>query len=225
LASTVGVKNPYRYRGYRYDTETGLYYLQSRYYDPGAKRFVNADGYVSTGQGVLGNNMFAYCGNNPVNCIDPIGTYKIPMLQNVLHDCSKPIIYKENIMEKWAKEGVIYESNGSGKGGKIINSYKITDFAELYSYAYYLVMKSEYSDDFLGSVEGVVFEWEVHNFIYYFGPEVWNDNATDVEFGATIFDDPHEGLNFIMWEAFRWLCPIQHFLDLLIYLDSNNNVI
>ena len=58
--------NPIRYRGYYYDTETGFYYLNSRYYDPETCRFVNADGYTSTGQGLLGNNMFAYCLNNPV---------------------------------------------------------------------------------------------------------------------------------------------------------------
>ena len=52
--------------GYVYDSETDLYYLQSRYYDPGMGRFLNADVYTSTGQGVLGSNMFAYCGNNPV---------------------------------------------------------------------------------------------------------------------------------------------------------------
>ena len=66
--------NPLRYRGYVYDMETGLYYLQSRYYDPEIGRFINADAFVSTGQGVLGNNMFAYCGNNPVNNVDPLGT-------------------------------------------------------------------------------------------------------------------------------------------------------
>jgi RHS repeat-associated protein len=73
LAGTVGRYNPLRYRGYVYDTETGLYYLQSRYYNPETGRFVNADGYVATGQGLLGNNMFAYCGNNPVNSSDPTG--------------------------------------------------------------------------------------------------------------------------------------------------------
>ena len=46
--------------------ETGFYYLQSRYYDPALGRFLNADSYASTGQGFLGYNMFAYCGNNPV---------------------------------------------------------------------------------------------------------------------------------------------------------------
>ena len=49
--------NPLRYRGYVYDTETGFYYLQSRYYDPELSRFVNAYAFVSTGQGLLGNNM------------------------------------------------------------------------------------------------------------------------------------------------------------------------
>ena len=73
LASTLGVDNPLRYRGYYYDTETGLYYLQSRYYDPELCRFINADSYASTGQGILGYNMFVYCGNNPVNMYDPDG--------------------------------------------------------------------------------------------------------------------------------------------------------
>ena len=59
--------------GYYYDSDLGFYYLQSRYYDPGVKRFINADGYVSTGQGLLGYNMFAYCGNNPVMYTDPSG--------------------------------------------------------------------------------------------------------------------------------------------------------
>lgn len=44
--------------------------MQSRYYDPAIGRFLNADGYASTGQGILGCNMFAYCGNSPVNCFD-----------------------------------------------------------------------------------------------------------------------------------------------------------
>ncbi len=67
--------NPIRYRGYYYDIETGFYYLQSRYYDPVTQRFLNADGLVSTGQGILGTNMFAYCGNNPVNLKDSTGQF------------------------------------------------------------------------------------------------------------------------------------------------------
>ena len=70
---TLADANPLRYRGYYYDRETGLYYLQSRYYNPKWGRFLNADSYISTGQGIIGNNMFAYCLNNPVNYIDRDG--------------------------------------------------------------------------------------------------------------------------------------------------------
>ncbi|MBQ3182190.1 MAG: glycoside hydrolase family protein [Clostridia bacterium] len=66
--------NPIRYRSYDYDTETMFYYLQSRYYDPYLGRFINTDGYMSTGQGFEGYNMYAYCGNNPVNRVDIMGT-------------------------------------------------------------------------------------------------------------------------------------------------------
>ena len=73
MADTLGKINPLRYRGYIYDAETELYYLQSRYYDPQVGRFLNADALVSTGEGLLGNNMFAYCLNNPTNRIDIAG--------------------------------------------------------------------------------------------------------------------------------------------------------
>ena len=63
--------------GYYYDSETGMYYLNSRYYHPQIGRFINADGYVQTGQGMLDKNMFAYCLNNPVNRIDINGNFSI----------------------------------------------------------------------------------------------------------------------------------------------------
>ena len=72
-ASTVGAANPIRYRGYYYDTETGFYLTGTRYYDPVVGRFINADSTVSTGQGLIGTNMFAYCGNNPICRYDPTG--------------------------------------------------------------------------------------------------------------------------------------------------------
>ncbi|MBP1587918.1 MAG: RHS repeat-associated core domain-containing protein [Clostridia bacterium] len=65
--------NSLRYRGYVYDTETKLYYLQSRYYDPQTERFISPDVFVSTGQGIVGHNMFAYCDNNSVNRVDSTG--------------------------------------------------------------------------------------------------------------------------------------------------------
>ena len=71
----VSFYNPFRYRGYYYDYGIGFYYLQSRYYNPQWGRFLNADGYVSTGTGLLGYNMFAYCNNNPVMFTDPTGEF------------------------------------------------------------------------------------------------------------------------------------------------------
>lgn len=67
--------NPITYRSYYNDNIVGMnmYYLNSRYYMADWGRFVSADSYVQTGQGMLDKNMFAYCGNNPVNYVDPDG--------------------------------------------------------------------------------------------------------------------------------------------------------
>lgn len=68
----LGTLNPIRYRGYYYDEETGLYYVSSRYYDPEIGRWINADVMFDT-ETVLGFNLFAYCGNNPIMYLDPTG--------------------------------------------------------------------------------------------------------------------------------------------------------
>ena len=70
----IGNLNPFRYRGYYYDTESGFYYLMSRYYDPVTHRFINADGYFRSGGDILDANMSAYCANNPIMNWDPTGT-------------------------------------------------------------------------------------------------------------------------------------------------------
>ncbi|WBW96815.1 RHS repeat domain-containing protein [Oceanirhabdus sp. W0125-5] len=69
----VGYKNPYRYRGYRYDNETKLYYLNSRYYNSEWGRFVNADALAGVLGEILSHNVFVYCKNNPINMSDPSG--------------------------------------------------------------------------------------------------------------------------------------------------------
>ncbi|MCL1791933.1 MAG: RHS repeat-associated core domain-containing protein, partial [Peptococcaceae bacterium] len=73
--------NPFRYRGYYFDVETGLYYLGSRYYDPETGRFINSDGILCEAGNVKGNNMFVFVFNNPINMTDEDGLW--PSWSNV----------------------------------------------------------------------------------------------------------------------------------------------
>lgn len=78
----IGHINPLRYRGYYYDRETRLYYLQSRYYDFANCRFINADGLFA--DSFIGTNLFAYCVNNPVNTVDYTGNFAITVTAALL---------------------------------------------------------------------------------------------------------------------------------------------
>lgn len=77
LAGTIGVKNPYRYRSYRYDAESGLYALQSRYYNPQIGRFFNADDAFYEQNGLFRCNLFTYCINSPINHHDLGGNFAV----------------------------------------------------------------------------------------------------------------------------------------------------
>ncbi len=98
--------NPFRYRGYYYDTETQFYYLQSRYYDPVTGRFLNADGYINANGDLIGFNMYAYCSNNPVMYTDPSG--------NIAGDVLSPQL-KEDLFDPG--------SVGGGGGAGVIPLY------------------------------------------------------------------------------------------------------
>lgn len=82
-SGSMAGSNPFRYRGYYYDTETGFYYLQNRYYDPEIRRFINADKLELTPElsQVVGQlNLYAYCNNNPVMNTDPNGENVVSFL-------------------------------------------------------------------------------------------------------------------------------------------------
>ena len=73
--NVVGQYNPIRYRGYYYDTDTGFYYLQSRYYDPAIKRFINSDdtNLIGANGDFISLNPYTYCLNNPILMVDSSG--------------------------------------------------------------------------------------------------------------------------------------------------------
>ena len=103
--------NPLRYLGYYYDNETGFYYLQSRYYDPANRRFINADLLASTGQGFTGTNMFAYCVNNPVVLGDYEGTDAILIIdEDAVHGNGHVCFMVQNNEGAWN-----YYSFGPGR--------------------------------------------------------------------------------------------------------------
>ena len=82
-SSNIGIINPYRYRSYRYDTEIGLYYLNSRYYNPEWGRFINFDNYGGQVGELLSHNGYAYCMNNPVNREDPTGLFWLELFEAI----------------------------------------------------------------------------------------------------------------------------------------------
>ena len=123
LASTnLGVQNSIRYRGYVYDTETGLYYLQSRYYDPETGRFLNADDvdYIGYSGEQLSYNAFAYCENNPIDLVDHNGKF------------AKWIYNKFKTFKNYIVGfGVQFECSGSGLGVTIGMGVEIIYFPHL----------------------------------------------------------------------------------------------
>ena len=148
LATTLGADNPFRYRGYYCDTETGLYYLTTRYYDPEVCRFISADVYMSTGQGVLGGNMWAYCLNNPLIYEDSQG--KIGILGTLLigtaigaafgfiGNCITNLIAGDNILDGWALATIsgaatgLLATSGLGVAGQAIGNAIISAGANIY---------------------------------------------------------------------------------------------
>ncbi len=85
--ATIATINPYRYRGYYYDTEIGMYYLQSRYYDPATGRFVNGDSpnCIETGTISTSCNLFTYCENDAIDLKDILGGFSWSIFPTVIN--------------------------------------------------------------------------------------------------------------------------------------------
>ena len=91
----IATINPYRYRSYYFDLETGLYYLQSRYYDPTTGRFLNFDSteYLNYSGTILSHNLICYCDNNPVNATDYFGhSWFKDKIVNKVKECAQKAV-------------------------------------------------------------------------------------------------------------------------------------
>ena len=76
MAASPDKDNPYRFKGYYYDEETGMYYLKSRYYQPEICRFISADNedvLIDTHVDLANKNLYLYCDNNPISRLDETG--------------------------------------------------------------------------------------------------------------------------------------------------------
>ena len=218
----VGEKNPFRYRGYYYDDETGLYYLNARYYSPEFGRFISADVYVSTGQGVLGANMFAYCNNNPVMYADSSGT-RMCCCVNVADGGGKSIRDITNELNELMDSHV----------NELVSYYKETveQFKETYTLAggellfpnSAGVLAFSASLEFFRQKETNGGEWDLketptyskHNHFYYNGRLVSGEDVGNIHFGyvgASLFP------NVVLFAGAGWNQAKRDFhLDYLPY--------
>ena len=125
-ASTIGEDNPFRYRGYYYDEETGLYYLNQRYYNPEWGRFISADTVIGQQGDLLGHNLFAYCQNNPVTFCDPSGNFLVAAIvvgaligaTVLLSGCSNSVSNKPDLDRSSASPGT-YNCYGNAIGKQV----------------------------------------------------------------------------------------------------------
>ncbi|MBE6544327.1 MAG: RHS repeat-associated core domain-containing protein [Ruminococcaceae bacterium] len=170
-------KNPIRYRGYIYDSETGMYYLHTRYYDPSVCRRVNADGYSSNNK-----EAYIYAKNDPVRNIDSTMTVKYPI-------CNELHLYTEREKAVEGKINVIFKPYGANPVFQIENSYKIIDANQQRAVLEYIMASDLYSQEvYCRTIESMLVEWKAHNHIFSASP---NERCRHVD-----FDKNDEGVSY-----------------------------
>ena len=175
--------NPIRYRGYYYDTETGLYYLNARYYSPEWRRFISPDAaeYIDP-ETPNGLNLYAYCNNDPVNYADPSGHLAWWAIALIVMTVATTIgeIAAYNNAEKVYEQ---YKDTITIEDGVIYGSSEVTNPFHIWSLSAYV---RYYTDSGVkGTSYGLAVEWMYHNIGNSFGMS----GGAEVNFGRTIFSD------------------------------------
>ena len=205
-ATSKATLNPFTYRGYYYDADLGLYYLNSRYYDSVVGRFINADGAISdVGGDIRGYNMYSYCFNNPVNMVDSAGEFPwwiivalvlVIVVPTAVNHCvnasNKEKIDKEldensgKDADKQIQDYLDFKYDNEGikilidKEGniRILNSYKIKDRYDR-QYICEILARSDLTNRSSGNLSS---EWLGHNVIHFFTK---GENVRDVDLDKT----------------------------------------
>ena len=216
--------NPFRYRGYVYDNETGLYYLQSRYYDPQTGRFINADdtAFIGATGTALSGNIFAYCENNPINKVDNYGYKAIDISYRLL----KTMISNAKYLFSFAcwhglfgcigKLAILYKfyklvkTNGKWDF-KNQSSWKLKNKKDYYTFFGYKVSVADIGNIHFGFVGSVLFSWRTlctgaGIYQIYSGTSKWS-------YWYSFFDDPRDtfciSIGRIFWRIFYPICRFQ----------------
>ena len=232
-APTPVLNNPFRYRGYYYDSELYMYYLGSRYYYPAIGRFLSADesSYLGANGDLNSYNLYAYCSNNPVMFTDPSGHSIIGTVILIFCAVVAVAATANDIYQISTSDGQITqnEANESEKIGivsgdsdiQINNSYKILTPWMQFGYGIYLNHINEDTKDVIkGSTVGFQFEWNLHNIAFFaslpFGETSFKEQAKSVNVGNTIFSDSHKILSTGMRATYLTRGLVVWLIDYLI---------
>ena len=141
MAGSLGTIQPFRYRGYVYDVETGLYYLRSRYYNPEKGRFNNADTYLEN----LFSNIYTYCRNNPIILTDITGM--LPDTFKSINDLIISVIDKIDQFYEYEKN--LYESSSTIT---VFTVFGAAQLATEYTNTYFAIYKNRLPEELDGTV-------------------------------------------------------------------------
>ena len=141
LASTIGVINPFRYKGYYYDVETQLYWVSSRYYSPELCRWISPDSieYLAP-ESINGLNLYCYCNNDPVNKYDPSGCSVVSIIAMLIIVAGVLVFCRSDSYNLNFKYDNDYENDELQREKLGIESYVCKDGTVIY---YIITMNSE----------------------------------------------------------------------------------
>ena len=212
-SSNITNINPIRYKSYYYDTESEMYYLNSRYYNPMIARFITPDRFENVDlKNKQDYNLYSYCLNDPVNNEDPEGTSAI--LTAILSVVAVAVVAAT--AHDIANLNKL-EPKADGNTVTIGESHRIVTPWVQFGYSFYLNhINKETKDVIKGSTTGVQFEWLCHNVAYYVG---YNQSAASpVSVGTSIFSDEHEDKSFLMQRFYYVLNFPFYIYDAMIHV-------